>query len=127
MKRVELNDLTGQRFGRLEALERVGTYVAPKGNTTIPIWLCRCDCGKYIEVLRCNLTTKKTKSCGCIRKEQAKKAGKARRENDVKKCVFNIGVDCNEVNCRKCGWNPKEDERRKKKLRGETEQEGKRK
>ena len=35
-----VRDLTGQRFGRLVAVERIGS--SAKGNAT---WKCVCDCG----------------------------------------------------------------------------------
>lgn len=49
-------DRTGQRFGRLVALEYVGN-----GQ-----WKCQCDCGNIITVLGANLTHNKTHSCGCL-------------------------------------------------------------
>jgi hypothetical protein len=53
-------DLTGQKFGRLTALKRIGN----KGKFVC--WLCRCDCdGKEIEVLSTYLLNGHTKSCGC--------------------------------------------------------------
>lgn len=53
-------DLYGQRFGKLVAIEMIGKN--EKGRTQ---WRCRCDCGKERVVLTYNLTTGKTKSCGC--------------------------------------------------------------
>lgn len=46
-------DLTGQRFGRLVALEREGRY-----------WLCRCDCGQLTRPTTHNLTSGNTTTCG---------------------------------------------------------------
>ena len=59
-------DLTGQRFGRITALEDTGKRTKPGNNA---IWLCRCDCGKLFEVRSSNLTTTKRpqKSCGCTK------------------------------------------------------------
>lgn len=34
-------DLSGQRFGKLVAIERVGTCISPKSA----LWRCVCDCG----------------------------------------------------------------------------------
>lgn len=53
-------DLTGQRFGRLVAVARV-----PNSKPTK--WLCRCICGKEVEVLAGNLTRLHTTSCGCAK------------------------------------------------------------
>lgn len=52
-------DLTGQRFGKLTAVER-----------TDGKWLCVCDCGTTTVVARNNLTRPHTLSCGCAKVEQ---------------------------------------------------------
>jgi hypothetical protein len=62
-------ELTGQRFGRLVAIERAGTY---RGAYK---WLCLCDCGRMVEVLGSKLVSGHTKSCGCIRNEYASAMG----------------------------------------------------
>ena len=54
-----LIDLTGQRFGMLTVIKRV-----PGKYTT---WLCRCDCGKKVEIISGNLRGGISKSCGCKR------------------------------------------------------------
>lgn len=58
-------DLTGQKFGRLTALERIG--VSASGNA---IWLCRCNCGSDVSIPSNNLKNGHTKSCGCLQKEE---------------------------------------------------------
>lgn len=60
-------DLTGQQFGRLLVIRRVGQ----KGEKTM--WLCLCDCGNEAIVSSGNLRSETT-SCGCYQKEQARKA-----------------------------------------------------
>ena len=55
----EFHDITGQRFGRLIALE-----IARRNPTR---WLCHCDCGNKTIVQLGHLTTGDTKSCGCQR------------------------------------------------------------
>lgn len=55
-------DHTGQRFGRLLALERIGGGAITK-------YLCRCDCGNFTEVRTDNLAAGKTRSCGCLKSE----------------------------------------------------------
>lgn len=37
-------DLSGRRFGRLVVLKR-SDQRASRGNRTVPLWECRCDCG----------------------------------------------------------------------------------
>lgn len=60
-------DLTGQRFGRLIALERVD---APGESR----WNCRCDCGGEKTVLAYNLRIGATQSCGCLHRERIRAA-----------------------------------------------------
>lgn len=57
-------NLSGQRFGRLIALEWVSTN--KQGNSE---WLCICDCGKEVIVNSQRLKSGKTKSCGCLSRE----------------------------------------------------------
>jgi hypothetical protein len=54
-------DRTGQRFGKLVALERSGTDALKK-----VLWRCRCDCGNEVTVVAGSLVTGNTTSCGCI-------------------------------------------------------------
>lgn len=55
-----LIDLTGQRFGYLEVLERSYTDY----RRTV-YWKCRCDCGVIKDIAGNSLRKGKTKSCGC--------------------------------------------------------------
>lgn len=55
-----LIDLTGQRFGKLVALEKLSPQ--PDGVTR---WLCRCDCGNDHIVAYTNLKNGHVTSCGC--------------------------------------------------------------
>ena len=57
-------DLAGQKFGRLTAVEVCGR----KNN--VRVWKCQCDCGTQCEVDQNHLTTARTTSCGCIRRER---------------------------------------------------------
>lgn len=63
-----INDLTGQRFGRLEVIKKVG-----RSRCRHVIWLCKCDCGHTIECLGTSLKSGNTSSCGCFQKEGAAK------------------------------------------------------
>lgn len=58
----------GKRFGRLVV---VGS-AAPLENGRSR-WLCRCDCGVEKEVSASCLSQGRTKSCGCLRRENAAK------------------------------------------------------
>lgn len=56
-------DITGQRFGKLIAIERTGR----KQHGTY-FWKCKCDCGNFTEATVSNLLSGNVKSCGCLRK-----------------------------------------------------------
>ena len=60
-----MDDLTGQRFGRLTVIKRADDYVLPNGTRMVQ-WLCKCDCGKEKVVIAGNLKSGATKSCGCL-------------------------------------------------------------
>src|ERR1700681_4577953 len=63
----KLIDLTGQRFGRLRVLSFRGRI---KGRS---LWLCICDCRKRTIAGGGELVNGHTKSCGCLRREFARK------------------------------------------------------
>ena len=65
---VKLEDLTGQKFGKLTVIERVIKEGKYKGT----FWKCLCDCGNTIEVTTGRLKTGNTKSCGCITREKVR-------------------------------------------------------
>lgn len=72
---MKLNDLTGQRYGRLIVLKRVSN--APGSKKTR--WLCQCDCGSLKEVGSCELKSGNTRSCGCYRREYVSAAKSTHR------------------------------------------------
>jgi hypothetical protein len=58
-------DITGKRFGRLVALDRVCRY-----------WMCNCDCGSTILVATADLTSGKSKSCRCLQRDRLRQEKK---------------------------------------------------
>lgn len=56
-------DLTGNRFGKLTVIRRVGVY-AKNGGV---VWACKCDCGVVKDVVGDALRKGLTVSCGCHR------------------------------------------------------------
>jgi hypothetical protein len=62
---TSLHDLTGQRFGKLLVIKRIGTV-----NYKKPLWECLCDCGNTANVTTPALVNNTTLSCGCFRKEK---------------------------------------------------------
>ena len=61
-------DLTGQRFGRLTALCPVKRDGRSTSSGTV--WRCRCDCGQEADVPASCLVSGRTRSCGCLNREQ---------------------------------------------------------
>lgn len=66
--RMLSKDLVGKKFGRLTviSLKSVGKYTR---------WNCRCDCGNEKDVYQHNLISGDITSCGCRRRESARKYG----------------------------------------------------
>jgi hypothetical protein len=87
-RRDNATDLTGLRFGKLEALFYAGMRTRPEGKSRRrrSTWLCWCDCGKFKIVEGNALKSGGIKSCGCAREEFLKygrNAGKHRRRNGI--------------------------------------------
>ena len=59
-------DITGRRFGKLVALERI----PPPDRNKHTKWTCLCDCGNTVNVDLGNLMSGKSKSCGCTSSSQ---------------------------------------------------------
>lgn len=81
-----IKDHTNEKYGRLIVLQ----FVERKKHNSY--WKCRCDCGNEIIVPITYLTTGDTKSCGCLRKEQAIKNGKKNKFVKNKR-LYNIWID----------------------------------
>ena len=71
-----MTDLTMRKFGRLTVLQP--TERRSRGRV---VWECQCDCGNLICVASDSLLNGDTKSCGCLRKENAKTMGENTRED----------------------------------------------
>lgn len=61
---MKLIDLSGQRFGMLTVVSRVGSV--RNGASMTPTWRVACDCGREKVVRASNLRAGQTKSCGCV-------------------------------------------------------------
>lgn len=70
MKKINLNDIVGEKFNRLLVLSFDHSKPHPnptKGN--FYFYKCLCDCGNISIVRRERLINSETKSCGCYGKE----------------------------------------------------------
>ena len=80
----------GSRFGMLVVNERVSDYVAPTGGVHRR-YICTCDCGNVKTVVKDQLTSGKTKSCGCLRY-----GPKEKKHGEIKTRLYRIwGNMCN--------------------------------
>lgn len=61
------DDIIGKKFGRLTVLEKLPNIRA--GKKMCSVYRCKCDCGNIKIVLRNNLMSGNTKSCGCLSKD----------------------------------------------------------
>lgn len=61
-----MKNLTGQRFGRLIALEP--TKERQYGSI---VWKCQCECGNIKNISSRSLINGNTRSCGCLNREKA--------------------------------------------------------
>lgn len=63
-----LEDLVGQRFGRLIVVKQVPTLKT--GKYSYPRWECKCDCGETVITTSGSLRNGNIESCGCLRRER---------------------------------------------------------
>ncbi len=63
-KKRQTLDLTNKQFGKLTAIQPTN-----KRKDQRVVWLCKCECGNYIEVDSHSLQEGKTTSCGCLRSQ----------------------------------------------------------
>lgn len=66
MMMSKINDLTGQRVGRLTVVQR-----AAQNQHRNFMWICQCDCGNETTVAGGNLSRGRVKSCGCLRRDRS--------------------------------------------------------
>lgn len=57
-------NLAGQKFNKLTALERAGFRTLSHCRKSL--WKCRCECGVEVIVAQVDLVSGGTKSCGCL-------------------------------------------------------------
>ena len=63
-RRGHYEDLTNRRFSKLVCM-----WPAGRNRHEQTVWLCLCDCGKYVPVVMSQLKNKESKSCGCLKTE----------------------------------------------------------
>lgn len=89
LKTVE--DLTGQRFGRLTVISRDEDYIY-HNKQRYARWKCKCDCGKITIVRADKLKIGTTQSCGCLQKERSSEKGKKQKKYNKYDLSGNYGI-----------------------------------
>lgn len=96
-------DLTGQRFGMLEAVSRAPNY--EKYSKThgrvlkYAKWNCLCDCGNTCEILATDLKSESQVSCGCHKVQLGKEKFKTHGLSEEPEYIVWLGMKsrCNDV------------------------------
>ena len=68
----------GDRFGRLLVIKKLPKDEYDTRSVKRTLFTCKCDCGNEVVVDAGNLK-KNTKSCGCLKRENARKQGRSQR------------------------------------------------
>lgn len=87
-------DLTGKKFSRLTVLV-FDQYRKCKAS-----WVCKCDCGKTLNVLAHRLLSGHTKSCGCFHVDVARANGYTHRMSQTSEYRIWSGILCRCLNPR---------------------------
>lgn len=93
-------DLTGQRFGRLTVIKRVGS-----DKNHYALWECQCDCGNTTVTSSNHLLHNNTKSCGCFKRELS--SNRFKKHGEYKTRLYRIWRNI----MSRCIWHIKEDHR----------------
>ena len=75
---AKIKDLTNLTFGRLKVIKLSSTLDKKKRNA---YWECQCECGSTIIVDSDSLQRGHVKSCGCLKKDAAKKVGQNNKKD----------------------------------------------
>lgn len=108
---INIKDILGQRFGKLVAVEFVGT----KGRKAV--WKFKCDCGNEKEIVSRNAVSGQTMSCGCLLSDDIRRYHGKKRERTpeyIQQVIFRQRKYRNDFlkmygeKCRCCGESSKE-------------------
>ncbi len=71
----------GDVFGKLTLIKHAYSLKRKDGKSGERVWLCKCECGKTVEVRSSNLKSGNTKSCGCWHSEKTVESNIKRGKN----------------------------------------------
>ena len=77
--RNQLEDITGRRYGMLEAIE-----FSHIGDDKHSVWVFKCDCGNIVEKRKCHVVSGQIRSCGCLLNKARKIAGRKNKTHGMK-------------------------------------------
>lgn len=84
----------GDKFGKLTVIKRIENKISKteKSFSSIPMFLCQCECGNTVEVQGRYLINGSTKSCGCKKTKNfdTKSSYKHIREQNNGELLYNI-------------------------------------
>lgn len=107
-----LNDLTGQKFGKLLVLCVSNDRVFDKNGKSWPSYNCICDCGNTVIVKSRSLYAKERRSCGCMTSTKYDRAFEStarriyNREYADGDLLFEDFLIISQMNCFYCGVGP---------------------
>lgn len=78
-----LEDLTGQNFGKLKVVRQATDNECTNRPKGIRYWYCLCECGNYHIVGTSDLKRGKVQSCGCLLSAGEEKIAKLLQENKI--------------------------------------------
>jgi len=93
-------DITGQKFGKLTAIEPVG--INPKDGSVR--WRCVCECGNENVVSAAFLRNGNTKTCGCGRKGKTVHLTHGYTNTPLYRCWSNMKTRCENPNSKAFKW-----------------------
>ena len=92
---MQIESLINKKFGRLTVIQHGGFHKFPSGQKQTQ-YICKCDCGNTVVILRRNLITGNTKSCGCLSIDH--KTHHSKWGSSIYKCWDNMRSRCTNPN-----------------------------
>ncbi|PWL52934.1 MAG: AP2 domain-containing protein [Clostridium cadaveris] len=83
-------DITGKKYSMLTPLKCL------RGEGAEEVWLCKCDCGNEVEVVKKNIYGSSSISCGCKAIKQKRNASK-RAQEKLKKIDWKEGTSLSRI------------------------------
>lgn len=75
MRGIKIQFEPNEKIGRLTAVKNLNKSCDVGRNARRTMWLFRCDCGKEIEAVACDVKYRRKLSCGCLQLEHWKNCG----------------------------------------------------